>query len=74
MGLLSFLHPSPLSLRVSCEGGFHTLFPFSFLYSGVKVELGPQVGQGMVMGGRSQFMCVDIFFLLLLLNKQHGET
>lgn len=36
-------------------------------YSGAEVGLGPQVGQGMVVG-RSQFMCVHIFFLLL--NKQ----
>lgn len=68
--LLSFLHPNSLSPRALREGGSCALFIFFFICSGVKVGLGPQVGQGMVPGGRSQ-LCVCIPFLLLL-NKQLG--
>lgn len=63
--LLLFLHPTPLSLRALREGGSCTLSVFFFIYSGVKVGLGPQVGQGMVPGGRSQLLCVHTFFIIV---------
>lgn len=61
--LLWFLHPQSSFSEGTREGGSCTLFcTCTFIYSGVKVGLGPQVGQGMVSGGTSSYVCAYLFY------------